>query len=90
MSLAPGEKSGNSCEKVGQGTSWQQRVCVDCGCKGKDIVAVNVGICPFCSPFVSQIQRLLGAERAMRRQVSCSGKIPQKECALASVVPLQC
>ena len=68
MRLAPGEKGGKSCEKVGQGASWQQRVWklewgwswkrlrmqfdvdVDWGCKGKDIVDVNVGICPFCPP----------------------------------------
>ena len=64
MRLAPGEKSGNSCQKIAQGTSWQQRawemgwgrswkllrmqldVDVDCGCKVKDIVDVNVSTCP--------------------------------------------
>ena len=107
VGLAPGEKIGNSCEKVGHGASWQQRVWklgwgrswkslrmqldvdVDCGYKGKDIVDVNVGICPFCPPPVSQIQKLLGEERTMRRQVSRSSKIPQKENALPSTVPLQ-
>ena len=68
MRLAPGEKSGKRFEKVGQGTSWQQRVWklewgqswtslrmqldvdVDCGCRGKDIVDVNVSTGPFCPP----------------------------------------
>ena len=60
------------------------------GCKEKDIVDVNVGICSFCPPPVSQVLKLLGEERTVRQQVSCSGKIPQKESALASLVPLQC
>ena len=61
----------------------QNDVDVDCGFKEKDIVDVNV------TP-ESQIQKLPREERTMRRQVSCGGKIPQKESGLASSVPLQC
>ena len=107
MRLAPGESS-DSCEKVGQGAGWMQRVWelewgliwipvgmeldvnVDCGCEGVDIVGVNVGISSLCPPPVSQVQKLLGEERTVRRQASCRGKIPQKESALASIVSLQC
>ena len=92
MRLAPGEESGKSCEKGGQGAGWLQRVwklewCrsriplrmqldvnVDCGSEEVDIVDVNVGICSLCPP-VSQIQKLPGEERTVRRQVSCSCKI---------------
>ena len=108
MRRAPGEESGDSCEKVGQRAGWLQRVWelewgriwiprgmqldvnVDCGCEVEDIVDVNVGICSLCPPPVSQVQKLLGEERNVRRQASCSGKIPQKESALASTVPLHC
>ena len=41
-----------------------------------------------CGPPVSQVQKLLSKERIVGRQVSCSGKITQKESALASIQPL--
>ena len=52
----------------------QLDVNVGCGC---DIVDVN-----FVSALSVQIQKLLGKERTVRRQVSCSGKISQKKSAL--------
>ena len=63
----------------------QLDVDLDCGCKGKDIVDVNGGVCSLCPLPVSQIQKLLGEERTVKRQVGCSGNIPQKESALASI-----
>ena len=57
--------------------------------RGVDIVDVNVGICSLCPPLVSQVQKL-GEVRTVRRQFSCSGKIPQKDSALAPIVPLHC
>ena len=63
---------------------------VRCGRKGVYIVDVVVRVFSFCPPPVSQVQQLLRKDRNVGRQVSCSGKITQKESALASVEPLQC
>ena len=53
------------------------------GCEGWILLMSNVGICHLSPPLVSQIQKLLGEEDTVRRQVRCSGKIPQKESAPA-------
>ena len=81
---------------MGWGWAWiplgmQLDVNVDCGCEEADIVDVNVGICSPCPPPVSQVQECAGRRaHRERRQVSCSGKTPLSECALAPSVPLQC
>ena len=62
----------------------QLDVNVDCGCEGEDIKEANVRVFSFCPPPVSHIQKLLRKVRT-----GCSGKITQKESALASVEPLQ-
>ena len=61
----------------------------DCGCEGVDIVDVNVVFCSFCPPPVSQVQKMLGGERTVRRETTCGGEVTQEVTALASVVPLQ-
>ena len=97
MTLVHGEESGNSCEKVGQGAGWLQSVWkqewnrtwiprgmqldvnVDCGCEGLiSLMSMSVSALSVHTPCESE-----------RRQVSCTGKIPQKESALASIEPLQ-
>ena len=64
----------------------QLDVNVDWGLEGCGYPLMSyVGSCSLCPPPVSQVLKLLGEERTVRRQVSC-GKILQKESALASAM----
>ena len=53
----------------------QLHVNVDCGCQREDIDYADVFVVSIGPPPVRQVQKLMGKECTLRRQITCGGEV---------------